>query len=704
MQPDYEIIEAHLTRHFGGFMEGLIEIAGITPNPSGAPRIQARQFGLDKIEDAATYAAQINSGGANAYFGVVPRREDMDQNARASDADCLPAGHVWLDLDDAGAAEEAAAIVSPSGVLPCYSVVTGRHPHTRVQMFFSLDEPMDAAQLTDINKRLALTLSGDDKVTNIGRIMRLGGTVAWPSKEGRIPEMTEFRPQSAAESSAEELTRALALDAAPLFDHTSTLAAETSITREQAGIIPLEQVTDGREEYMRDVVAAKMIEVVGEDRGINSETVNKIFERAWDTFSANADTRRPGHATREECLYKSRKIVERLQSGGIANLPNVEAVIAAHESAQVDAPSAISLPVLDEATGFEKFNQWIDGFQPPEYLWPGILTYGTLCGLSALTGAGKTAFCLALSIAVARGDTLGNLPVKRGNVVFLCGENPLDVRMRCLMICKAHGIDSASLNIYFYNGSFDIEQSHDMLAEYIEGIGGCSLLIVDTLIAYFVGDDDNSNVQMAQYARDALRPLTQCEGNPVVLVPAHPPKHAKEKEEMVPRGGGAFLNELDANYCVVNNGEGLLQFHWAGKIRGGDFDPVDFILEDLQHPDILDSDGNMLRSVSARAATDDEVRKRVRAKMDDEDDLLLALSDHGYIGALELAEALAWYGKTGAGDTKRVGTVAARLAGQKMIKYVRNRWELTSQGEKEADKIAGDRTQAADFNKRIKTQ
>jgi RecA-family ATPase len=49
------------------------------------------------------------------------------------------------------------------------------------------------------------------------------------------------------------------------------------------------------------------------------------------------------------------------------------------------------------------------------------------------------------------------------------------------------------------------------------------LVIIDTLQAYFTGDDSNRNSQVVKFLR-SLRPITELAHKPTVLVPAHPTK------------------------------------------------------------------------------------------------------------------------------------------------------------------------------------
>jgi len=75
-----------------------------------------------------------------------------------------------------------------------------------------------------------------------------------------------------------------------------------------------------------------------------------------------------------------------------------------------------------------------------------------------------------------------------------------------------------------------------------------TLVVVDTVAAYFEGDDDNDNVQMGNYAR-LLRSMTKLPGGPCVLALAHPTKRAAD-DDLIPKGGGPFLNEVDGNVAL----------------------------------------------------------------------------------------------------------------------------------------------------------
>ena len=156
---------------------------------------------------------------------------------------------------------------------------------------------------------------------------------------------------------------------------------------------------------------------------------------------------------------------------------------------------------------------------------------------------------------------------------------------------------------------------------------------------------------------------------------------------MVPRGGGAFLNEVDANLCLTSSGEKAVQLHWSGKIRGPEFEPIDFILDGLEHPEVKDSAGRILQSVMARAATQQEIEQRLSAEVSNQDRVLLAIHSLDRPSVAEIARNLAWFFQDGSPDKSKVQRCIKSLKDEGMIKIVRGHYELTDLGVKEVDRI-----------------
>ena len=186
----------------------------------------------------------------------------------------------------------------------------------------------------------------------------------------------------------------------------------------------------------------------------------------------------------------------------------------------------------------------------------------------------------------------------------------------------------------FIFGTFRISEALEYLEAEVEAIGGVSLVLVDTSSAYFEGEDENNNHQAGTHAR-LLRDLTNLSGGPCVIVACHPPKNANEAN-LQPRGGGAFIAEMDGNLTAKND-EGSVDLHWQGKFRGPDFAPISFELRQVTHQDLKDQRGRLLPTIVARHLS--EIAKETIAKANDASqvELLKLVAKHPKASLAELA-------------------------------------------------------------------
>ena len=77
---------------------------------------------------------------------------------------------------------------------PTIAVVTGSIPHPRVQLWWRQEVPItDPDQVRQQIAVLARTFCSDLAVVNCSRVMRLPGTIAWPTKPGREVELTTLQ-------------------------------------------------------------------------------------------------------------------------------------------------------------------------------------------------------------------------------------------------------------------------------------------------------------------------------------------------------------------------------------------------------------------------------------------------------------------------------------------------------------------------------
>ena len=334
--------------------------------------------------------------------------------------------------------------------------------------------------------------------------------------------------------------------------------------------------------------------------------------------------------------------------------------------------------------------QFLEGFVPPDYLIDGILHRRFVYALTGQTGHAKTAIALLIAELVASTDANGMLGphrAEKGQVAYFVGENPDELRMRLIGADAVRGGDPAQDRLFFAPGVFNIADMMATLREDCDRVGALDLVIVDTSAAYFLGADEISNTEMGKHAR-MLRALTTLPGSPCVLVLCHPIKHVAEPAQLLPRGGGAFLAEMDGNLTIWKHEDVLVELH-HNKIRGPGFEPMIFRLDKFTTATLVDAKGRPLPTVRAvHVSQSDEDRQAQRAR-DDEDRVLARLLAFPDISMAEIAIGLGWTFKGGEAARSRVQRAIDRLKGEKpaLIVKKRDKWTLTEKG-KEAARIA----------------
>jgi len=325
--------------------------------------------------------------------------------------------------------------------------------------------------------------------------------------------------------------------------------------------------------------------------------------------------------------------------------------------------------------------EFAQSFTPPEYVVDSLLLRGYLHGLTGLSNAGKTAIGLSLACSVSIGHAFGPYKVEKSRVLFLAGENPEDVRLRVRGIEKAWSV-SRFENITFAFSRFDLDANMSHLEALAAEKGGFGLVIVDSSAAFFSGTDENSNTEMVLHAIK-LRRLTELQGRPAVVVLCHPSKYANGHDALMPRGGSAFLNELDANLTAWKDGE-VTQLGW-NKVRGPSFDFVDIKLDPYLHVGLKTNLGSAVTSIVANAV-DAKTTEALQAQVSGEEDaLLVAMHKEPKLSLREYALRLGWMTKAGAPYLSKVVRLAHNLEKEKLIRKSRRKYVLTAAGRKAKD-------------------
>jgi hypothetical protein len=335
--------------------------------------------------------------------------------------------------------------------------------------------------------------------------------------------------------------------------------------------------------------------------------------------------------------------------------------------------------------------EFVKGFVPPDYLIDGLLQRKNVYALTGRTGDGKTAVAIRLMAHVARGLPLAGRSVEQGRVLFFAGENPDDVRSRWIKLCEEMKLDPADLDVFFMSGAYPIsnDQIRGMIEADVAVAGAVTLLIVDTSAAFYSGSDENDNVQLGAHAR-MLRSFVKLNGDPTILVTCHPTKNP-DMSNLLPRGGGAFLAEIDGNLVAIReHGSTLVEITTHGKFRGAEFEPFAFKLVQCTSEKLKDSKGRLMWTVFAEPVSEGEREAMENAGEKKRDQLLFTMKDRPAASIAELATAMGWTYKNGDPNRSLVHRLLKSLQGDKLVEKKGRRYVITSKGKKALDEAAAE--------------
>jgi AAA domain len=358
------------------------------------------------------------------------------------------------------------------------------------------------------------------------------------------------------------------------------------------------------------------------------------------------------------------------------------------EPLSVEAPTGKPVPFVKFLTKAD----FVGGFKPPNYLVEGMLQRRFIYALTGQTGHAKTAIALLLAQLVASGDgnaMFGSHKVEPGRVVYFVGENPDDIRMRVIGADSQRRDDPSKDQIYWIPGIFNVSEMFNAIGQALIRVGGADLIIVDTSAAYFLGNEEMSNTQMGAHAR-MLRKLTELPGGPCALILCHPIKYVTEAAQLLPRGGGAFLAEMDGNLTCHRQNDTMVELH-HNKIRGPGFEPITFKLDKIMTAALVDAKGRMLPTVRAVVTSEGEEKYSRKNSRQDEDRILAALLANPEASLAELATKCQWTYPNGEPAKSRVQRGIERIdktAKPKLLCKDRGQWQLTEAGKVAARRAA----------------
>jgi hypothetical protein len=557
----------------GGTRNGLIELCWTDPRNGALSHAQL--FGTDEIEDLIERAVELNrTPGVNTYVGAAFRKPDATREKRGNDASFYAASALWSDVD-ADVVAPAIATCKRRGVPPTMTVVTGRHPHLRAQMWWRLATPCRGPELLrGLCSNIAQAIGGDPSVVNPGRVLRLGGSVAWPTKDGRVLERTEVHipddPKRPRQYFIEQLLRAFAPQPGPLITEPAPTKPPgepaSQLAPQTAGQLPPDRPQKNKE---NQVPIAAMTRGEG-GLAIGSMSVDQALA------AIQRGDRWHDHTVRLVAHWTSRgwSDAEILATAESLTLPNYEPDQTRRDLARMieGARRKWNLPNPAHGIGdddppsplrFDACNRLHAAMlKRREFMLGNIAIRGYFTGLVAPPGVGKSSLAIAASVAVATGrDDIIGLPVhERAKAWVWNQEDDRDEMMRRLAaVVQHHGIDfTAELaGRIALNSGLDrplvtarktrdgqVERLPD--ADQIAGIlkrEGVGLLFVDPFVETHQCDE-NDNVQINAVGA-IWREIAKRTNSAIVLIhhTAKPPFAAPDAwvgQQSAARGASAF--------------------------------------------------------------------------------------------------------------------------------------------------------------------
>lgn len=281
LEPDLDMIRNHLKWNFEFIYYGSIQISHTDPGSGELNR--HKSFDIDDLDQAAEFAYETNQKpGHSVYFRPASLVTCEDKSATDKDFHMAPG--VWVDCDS----QESAYNIKGKTSDLSYNAytITGRHPYTRVQAYWRLQDGVNAGEdVRHYNKVLCSLVGGDPMVTNPTTLMRLGGTIAWPYKEGRRPELTSFNVKGDQEAQR-------AIPRAQLVEKLIEPFAPVVAIAEQSGLgliqkkfdlaLTLKLIAEGQDRHANVVAAAGHMVARNYDDLVIYELIKSKVEEFYD--------------------------------------------------------------------------------------------------------------------------------------------------------------------------------------------------------------------------------------------------------------------------------------------------------------------------------------------------------------------------------------------------------------------------------------
>ena len=419
---------------------------------------ESRTFdAAEEMHEGVEFAEEQNAQGMNVYVGVNPRHASTPPLGACDAADVAGAFFNFCDLDDE---ESVTALKEMNGGTPIYnfSVITGLQPHVRGHAYWELSSVARNMKAWSETQAGIADRLGGDRVIDPPRIMRLAGTVSYPSNKkatkGYQPEVVKIN------KNAEERTASNVMHSA----------------------FPIAQRAN-------DNVASGIFNDDGMSAGVDIDTAMREI-RSGTNLHNNARDIAAHLVSKGRSSWEIQGVLEGLlrgvsDGGTLEQVPQLirSARVAFNEpepdqkhQSQARAIGAIAASAFGSITA--------EDIAPRQWLYGTHLIKKYVSASISPGGVGKTTLALMDAISIATGESVTSDKVyEQGNVWHYNLEDPLDeLQRRVVAICQHFDIPLSKVaSTLFINSGRDRPL---VVAERLpEGTGIVAMPDVDGIIA-----------------------------------------------------------------------------------------------------------------------------------------------------------------------------------------------------------------------------
>lgn len=538
--PNREQMLQHVMHLFGDQMKGMVEICWTPPETRDVSR--ARMFDVGDLDSAVDFACKTNAViGQCVYIGAALRKPGTFPSTRGDDADYYGTTAAYADLDDIGAAD----IVKPlyEACKPTMVVVTGRHPHTRAQLWWKLEDAFgDPKRHEAMMGGVAAALHGDTTVTNASRPMRLGGSIAWPKKDGRVIEMTSV---------------VIPQDNRPKAVYSDQIAAIFPAVAATASAAPAE----GRGAISGKLSTAWLINEIQNGRLWHKNMVkltgNLVMRGSSDaeilTMAGGLTT--AGYTVNDTVKEMRRAVEDGRKSWGRTN-PEPE-----FDDAETPQ-SKFKFLDLDD----------IEKLQPPTYAIDGLVTELGFTLIWGKQASYKSFVALDMGLSMAYGLPYHGREVLPKRVLYIAGEGASGFKKRIAAWRKYHDRLGHKGDFQMLATAVNLvsKQAANELVAAINALENpFDYVFVDTVARAMLGAEENDASAMGLFiqACDIIRAQVKCG-----LTAVH---HSGKDSALGPRGSSALPNAVDTDFFLRRD-EGSEAVEVTCKKQKDDEEPKPF--------------------------------------------------------------------------------------------------------------------------------